>query len=609
MMIRTNSAGASGRRGLAMAATVVTVFATAAMVGVMLTLADSTKRVATVERYDSEARYLAEGAVEIARREVLKEIAKWEPPSSSYEVEIGDAAIEVEVVPSGYFKSLTDPSGIQTWWIGYVLQSTVEAGGSQVTTHKLVNAEATPLFQYAVFYSNELEIHPGPDMTIGGRVHSNRDIFMNTASSTLRVDSNYLRAVGDIFRYNKGNPYSSNGTVEVRKWVANPFDASEPAEYVEMPSLLDMWSEGVFPDDLTKLTAYDSDFDEGWDGNGDGDYTDIGDYPPFVLGALDMWGSPDGYGDEGYTLLTGEHGIEESVTPQIGSIEKFELLGEGETGNWTFDEDLGKYVEVAAGSGDYGKGFYHKEAGLQILVDYDGDLQITGSGGVDLTAALSGIVTLTEIYDARQADGSEDKVEVVSVDVEALKLNGYYPANGLMYAAHMDSGTGTKTGGIHLFNGQELGGPITVVTEGAVYVEGDFNTVNKTGASVIGDAVNLLSNSWDNTKSAGSLPFASDTTYNLAIVTGNTVTGDSGYSGGLENLPRFHEDWSGKDATINGSFVNLWESKRATGAWKYGADRYTAPIRDWSYDTDFNNLANLPPFTPMGVTTAEVAMW
>ncbi len=606
---RAKFAGDS-QTGLAMAATVITVFATAAMVGVMLTLADSTHQVASVQRFGTEARYVAEGAVEIAKREVLSGIAEWTPPDSQYQVEVGGSMVDVSVQPSGHVEALTDPAGIQTWWIGYILEATVEENGSQVTAHKLVNAEATPLFQYAVFYANELEVHPGPDMTLGGRVHSNRDMYLNTGSSTLRVDSNYLRAVGDILRYRKFNPLGSSGTVEVRKWVANPFDASEPAEFVNMPSLLDMWSEGVWSSDLTNLSAYDSTFELGWDANGDGDFSDLGEYAPFVLGALETWGPPDGYtGGDGHTVLTGDHGIEESVAPQIGSIEKFEELEAGTGGNWTFDESLGQYVAVTPGTGDYGKGFYHEQAGIQVLVDTSGELQITAIGGADLTSELSGVFTVDEIYDARQADSSSENVEIVSLDLAALNASGHFPPNGLIYAAHMDSGEGTKTGGIHVFNGQELAGKLTVVTEGAVYVQGDFNTVNKVGASVIGDAVNLLSNAWDNTKSPGSLPNASDTTYNVAIVTGNVATESGAYSGGLENLPRFHEKWSGKDATIVGSFVNLWESKRATGAWKYGSDRYTAPVRDWSYDTGFNNLANLPPYTPLGVTTDEVAIW
>ena len=149
-----------------------------------------------------------------------------------------------------------------------------------------------------------------------------------------------------------------------------------------------------------------------------------------------------------------------------------------------------------------------------------------------------------------------------------------------------------------------------MVTENSIYVQGDYNTNNKVGAAVIADAVNLLSNSWDGSKGASSsLPGASETSFNLAIITGNTETVGSKYNGGLENLPRFHESWSGVKCNITGSFVNTWESQYANAPWRYGGNVYKAPGRAWSYDTDFNTVANLPPFTPMAVTAENVAVW
>ncbi len=148
-----------------------------------------------------------------------------------------------------------------------------------------------------------------------------------------------------------------------------------------------------------------------------------------------------------------------------------------------------------------------------------------------------------------------------------------------------------------------------MVSEGPLYVQGDFNTVDKKGAAVIGDAVNPLSNSWTGSKSQGTLPKASDTTYNMAIVTGNHETSVGSYNGGFENLPRIHEKWSTKNCNITGSFVNAWQSRYATGEWSYGGDVYAAPKRNWAYDTFFNDVDNLPPFTPRVVTSVDVASW
>ncbi|MCB0328533.1 MAG: hypothetical protein KDD70_02685, partial [Bdellovibrionales bacterium] len=57
-------------------------------------------------------------------------------------------------------------------------------------------------------------------------------------------------------------------------------------------------------------------------------------------------------------------------------------------------------------------------------------------------------------------------------------------------------------------------------------------------------------------------------------------------------------NWSGDTFQYRGSFVSLGTPQKVNGAWQYGGNRYTAPIRDWDYDTDFNDAANLPPLAP-----------
>jgi len=99
------------------------------------------------------------------------------------------------------------------------------------------------------------------------------------------------------------------------------------------------------------------------------------------------------------------------------------------------------------------------------------------------------------------------------------------------------------------------------------------------------------------------LPTAADTWYNVAIVTGNVPTPDGGgtYSGGFENLPRFHEKWRRKKCSIRGSFIKIYDSQIAVSPWSYGGQVYKAPIRDWLFDPDLQSLGNMPPFTPNAV--------
>jgi hypothetical protein len=144
------------------------------------------------------------------------------------------------------------------------------------------------------------------------------------------------------------------------------------------------------------------------------------------------------------------------------------------------------------------------------------------------------------------------------------------------------------------------------VSDQAIYVQGDYNSVSKIPAAVMADSINVLSNAWADGNSAAAISsrVASSTIINSAFLAGTDSTGgvegaggqNGYYNGGLENYPRFHENWSGKVLTYRGSFVSLGTPLHVNGRWS--AQSYNPPNRDWNYDTSFNNAANLPPITP-----------
>lgn len=594
-----------GRRGVALLYSLLASFAVATMVTGMFAVTFSSKGITEVKVKSGQARYLAEGAIEIAKNSVQAAIANWSVPGNGTAT-INGTQIPFTVTPTGLNTIDTDPSGIQTIITGYALEATVAQNGHTYTAHRLINARATPVFQFAVFYTNDLEINPGPSMVLGGRIHSNRDMYLNS-DGTLTCNTNYVRAVGSIYRNRKDDASISAGTVQIRNWVQNPFAAGAPV-YTQMNSISQMASHGV-----TTTSGYDANFDQDIDLNGDGDYNDPNEFQSWALGALAMWAPAPTYTTAyGNTVMDSAHGVTEAEVPYIGSIKMFEPVTGG---NYAWDVPSHSYQAVAAGTGTHAKGYYHSQAGLTIITNGAGtSWKAYDAAGADVTTPLknAGVVTLKSIYDARQAGSSSNstKVKVTEIDVAKLNTCGYFPANGLIYASSYGASTGTNAKGIKLKNGSQLAGKLTVVSENSVYVQGDYNTVQKKGAAVIADAVNLLSNSWDDSKNSSSgLPTASATTYNVALISGNQDTVGSAYNGGLENLPRFHENWSGKACTIKGSFVNTWLSQYATGSWLYGSNRYVAPNRIWSYDTAFNTVANLPPFTPMAVTTSDAAVW
>jgi hypothetical protein len=279
----------------------------------------------------------------------------------------------------------------------------------------------------------------------------------------------------------------------------------------------------------------------------------------------------------------------------------------GTGGDYTYDEGTAEYVAVAPGTGDYEKGYFHRNAGL-VIVDghaYENGVEIVAWPDVTGDGVADNPIREKSFYDGRE----NQYVTTTDVNMDILGKSGHWPANGLLYAARTDSSE-AQPNGIRLTNASILAEPLTVVSENPVFVKGNYNvgdaTHPKMPAAVMTDSFNILSGAWNDSKTPGTLPTANNTTVNAAFISGayGTTLGD--YNGGFENLPRFHEKWDGKTCKIRGSFVNIYGSDQATGQWVYGGDNYTAPTRDWNYDTDFNDFNKLPPFTPSVVGTTRV---
>jgi hypothetical protein len=185
-------------------------------------------------------------------------------------------------------------------------------------------------------------------------------------------------------------------------------------------------------------------------------------------------------------------------------------------------------------------------------------------------------------------------------------------------------------------------GGFTVASENPVYIQGDYNSnssdttwttgADATGmaaASVIADAVSVLSDNWDDRRTTLGISGNTSPTYainritspnsyyRVAIVAGknmnfpspswvNTVIYDAGIDGGLGNFLRLLEDWttstSGSKATLNykGSLVSLYYATYGTGIFKCGScwEVYSNPDRNFSFDSDFTSPYGLPPGTP-----------
>ena len=165
---------------------------------------------------------------------------------------------------------------------------------------------------------------------------------------------------------------------------------------------------------------------------------------------------------------------------------------------------------------------------------------------------------------------------------------------------------------VRLKNGRTLPNPLTLATHYPIYVQGDFNKLSWVPSSVVGDAISILSNAWNDANHQAQVivkPAASPTEVYTAILAGHSATPcdheDMGcpggyedfYGGGIENYPRFLENWSGQTLKFVGSLVSIHESVVAVGTWS--GRPYSPPVRDWSFDVRFSDPLNLPPGTPV----------
>lgn len=105
---------------------------------------------------------------------------------------------------------------------------------------------------------------------------------------------------------------------------------------------------------------------------------------------------------------------------------------------------------------------------------------------------------------------------------------------------------------IKIQGGSELLQPLTFVTALPAYIQGDYNSIDKQPAAVIADAITILSNAWSDDdlphslKGVGNRQAASPVEQSHRVDLGRTRS----YNGGVENLPRFLEKWSGRTFTF-----------------------------------------------------------
>ncbi len=429
---------------------------------------------------------------------------------------------------------------------------------------------------YAIFYADDLEIQPGPHFDINGAVHSNGNVY--TGHSSL----NFLGAMS----------YGGDWTVGFM-----PADTTHSGETPASPS----WPSNQPP-------------------------TREQGQQPFGLDSLRIFSTAD---------------------PNPSNDSYRELV---EQRNAALTDPFATLLDPASPI----KTRYYDQADVKVLVGAGGALTFKDASDITLTNGSSGLAkTLFDTFSnaVSTGDSIQDNREAAQVTLTTLDLGKIYDAckaggalagtgfGGVIYVTDTTASVApvNERRAIRLKNGSQIApGGLTIVSDDAIYIQGDFNTgatggtwpdSDAAGASndpakptipgytrqpcaVIADAVILLSNNWNDSDSTKDVSqrVATNTTYNTAIISGIVPSGTAGgnYSGGVENFPRFLEDWTGDTLTYYGSMVELFPSKYFTGAWGK-SNVYNPPTRNWYFDTNFYTTP--PPGTLMLVNYKKGRWW
>ena len=442
------------------------------------------------------------------------------------------------VLTPGY--TVVDIPGYSGWvgksycYLTSVRLSGTTSGGRTIKygAKRLISYSVVPLFQATAFFEDNLELYKTAPMIIGGLVHTNSTAYVSSSSPTTPS----LAFTGDL------------------SFVKGYEDAQAPPK-------ADMWS-GYSPNSAFR-PAYPNGYDTSVH---EVDRMEpLGADPAKVLNTTDS--NPNN--DSMRELIE----LPNTASPDPTPIARRRLSNKA-----------GIVVHVSGPS-----------------------VTVTTQNGTILTAAqktaLTNSFSQQTIYDYREGK----LVDLTSLDMSKAKgtLDGAAGFNNILYIYDDSSSGYTDPKAIRLRRGENLpDSGLTVASMNPVYIEGDYNVdadkKSQSSAAVFADAVTILSNNWDDNKSANWLSYrrADDTTVNTAIVAGflpsgwtNEYGAQYGYSGGLNNFPRFLEDWSGKNFYYNGSMIELFTSKIATGEWDTG-NIYSPPRRTWYFD---NRFVDEPP--------------
>ncbi|HTO72465.1 MAG TPA: hypothetical protein VMJ30_01535 [Gemmatimonadales bacterium] len=562
------------RRGFALEASMIILVLLATLIGAAVAGIVMVQRAAGVDYRGSRTTYAAEAGADAVMAQL--ELAMSDGSISDPDLAaltaptIPGMTVTVGATRDGAAAPRTITSGPYTGLIGLNQKINVAvqardqmANQSQVVVS--VNAQTIPLFQFGVFYEGDLEIHNGPPLTFAGWVHTNGNLYLTSANQYFK---DLVTTAGSVYWQRKAYSERLNGV------FINRADS----------------------------TAVQLDFDS------------RSDPTPAAFSAKSQ-SHFDG------RLMTSAMGVTPLRLPLPTGMPPIAMVQPRSGG----DTPEVRAVKMAW------QADYHLTIDLTQLatVCASGMAVLPRPGGRQVPDAAACAAIFSGQPNAF-LEGREDvRPDLLNIDVGAL--HNWIAADSahrhieIMYITFVNTNagiTGQDYPAVRLVNGSQLREPFTVATDAPLYVQGNYNNVGWYPAALMGDAITFLSNQWTDAAHAVLASPANTTEMWVyaAIAAGHSATpcdwqnagcASPPYGGGLENFPRFLEDWGGSSTGrilhYRGSLVSLFESAKANlHVWSWRG-YYNPPQRDWQFDLRFRDPTNLPPGTPNAGSVTQIA--
>ncbi|MCX7044474.1 MAG: hypothetical protein NTX50_03170 [Candidatus Sumerlaeota bacterium] len=427
------------------------------------------------------------------------------------------------------------------------------------------------LENYAIFYDPDLEIAPGPQMTVTGKVHSNANLYVQSDNS-IQFNS-FVTAAGSILHGRLPIHYQAGGGGGVTFYNGSAYVsmAGDPAGAAHIDGWFDhldgsVWNTMLVDPAANRWLGQVKDSAQGAQAR-KFNMIPIAESPHDIIERADTLNDTISLKEAKFEYQAGLRIVADSA----GAIRATNLAppDPGNSENWNVSSGLTYYWNATTRqrSSTPATGYVRRD-----------------------------ICSFSTFKDEREGK----TVKSLDIDMGFLADSGIVPSNGILYVVNPDSGS--NPGVVRLKNGATIPSNVdagfTVATNDPIYIWKDYNTgANKKPAMVAGDAVNILSNNWSDSAGSSGYTNATNTETNAVFVNGivksdATIQDDTGYSGGVENFFRYQENWSGITHTMTGSIITLYFSEKALGKWGK-ASVYSPPNRVWSWNTSLST--NGPP--------------